>query len=505
MRGFWSIFKPLCIAVLLAVAQSAVTLGPQAPRTHLSPQDIEVRISRIEDGLLPAALIEGQSLPQMRLTDRMKYYDVPGVSIAVFDEGQILWARGFGLADIPANKPVTPETLFQAASVSKSVTAFAALQLVQQGKLALDEDVNRKLVSWKVPENEFTRNEKVTLRRLLSHTAGTNVTGFGGYLTGEPLPTAVQILDGQKPAKNEPVRVDRVPGKEFRYSGGGYVVIQLLLMDVTHKSFPVLMDDLVFEPLGMTHSTFEVPLRRDLWSAAAKPYTNNGTLAESGWPFGYPAMAPAGLWTTPSDLARFAMGVQTAYAGRSKLLSSALAHEMLAYQSDEIYGLGVALAQRGHPRRFWHSGANGSYKCLFEAFAETGQGLVIMTNGDGGLGLTGEIQRAVAQEYSWPDGRPQEHAVIKVDLGTLRSFTGVFLFGGLFKIKITENSGKLYAQYPVFGDAPIELLPESETRFFTKEQPFVIEFQKEADGSVKKAKASNGPEDLEGEKISDSP
>ncbi len=482
MRRQSSILRPLGFVVLLALPQSPVTIVPQTSGSHASPEDLDARISRIERGLLPAAVIKGQPLPEMRLADRMKYYGVPGVSIVVFDNGQILWARGYGFADISANKPVTPETLFQAASVSKSVTAFAALRLVQQGKLNLDEDVNHKLVSWKVPENEFTRNEKVTLRRMLSHTAGLNVASFEGYLAGESLPTTVQILDGQKPANNEPVRVDRTPGKEFRYSGGGYVAVQLLLMDVTHKSFPELMDDLVFESLGMTHSTFEVPLRKSLWPEAAKPYASHGTPAEGGWPLGYPAMAPAGLWTTPSDLARFAMEVQKAYAGHSKLFSSALAHEMLAYQSDEIYGLGVALAQRGHPPRFWHSGANGNYKCLFEAFAETGQGLVIMTNGDGGLRLIGEIQRAVAQEYSWPDGRPQEHAVIKLDPETLRTFTGVYLFSGLFKIKVTEKSGKLYVQYPIFGDEPIELLPESETRFFTKEEPFVIEFQKGADG-----------------------
>jgi CubicO group peptidase (beta-lactamase class C family) len=489
--------------VLIVMSQTQVTMGPQASGGHLSAENSDIEINRIIDGLLPAAVIQGQSLPRMRLTDRMKHYHVPGVSIAVFDKGRILWARGFGLADIPGNKPVTPETLFQAASVSKSVTAFAALRLVQQGKLALDEDVNRKLVSWKVPENEFTKNKKVTLRRLLSHTAGMNVTSVGGYFTDEPLPTTVQILDGQKPAKNEPVRVDGVPGKEFRYSGGGYVVVQLLLMEVTHKSFPELMNDLVFRPLGMTHSTFEVPLRNGLWSTAAKPYANNGTLAESGWPFGYPAMAPAGLWTTPSDLAQFAMAVQKAYLGRSNLLSSALAHEMLAYQSEEIYGLGVALAQRDHPKRFWHSGANGDYKCLFDAFAETGQGLVSMTNGHGGLGLILELERAVAQEYSWPDGRPQEHAVIKLSPTALRTFTGEYIFSGLFKFKVTEKSGKLYVQYPVFGDEPIELHPESETRFFATEAPFLIEFQKEADGSVKKAKAWNGPESLNGEKVAD--
>src|SRR6266851_3277725 len=170
-----------CIfAVVITMSQWPVAVKPQAS-SLLGPDETENRISRIEFGLLPAAVIQGQSLPRMLLTDRMKHYDVPGVSIAVFDNGQVLWARGYGLADISANKPVTPETLFQAASISKSVTAFAALQLVEQGKLNLDEDVNLKLVSWKVPENEFTRNEKVTLRRLLNHTAGLNLASVGGY------------------------------------------------------------------------------------------------------------------------------------------------------------------------------------------------------------------------------------------------------------------------------------------------------------------------------------
>jgi CubicO group peptidase (beta-lactamase class C family) len=506
MRKQWlvSTSATFIFAVVTGMSQSPVAVKPQASGLP-GLEDTASHISRIEVGLLPAAVIQGQSLPRMLLTDRMKHYDVPGVSIAVFDHGQILWTRGYGLADISTSKPVTAETLFQAASISKSVTAFAALQLVQQGKLSLDEDVNRKLVSWKVPENEFTKNQKVTLRRLLSHTAGLNVPSFGGYLAGNPLPTTVQVLKGQTPASNEPVRVESTPGKEFRYSGGGYVVIQLLLSDVTHKSFPELMQDLVLKPLGMTHSTFEVPLRKSLWPETAKPYASNGTPSEGGWPLGYPAMAPAGLWTTPSDLAQFAMEVQKAYVGHSSLLSSALAHEMLAYQSDQIYGLGVALAQRDHPTRFWHSGANGDYKCLFDVFAETGQGLVIMTNGHGGLSLILELQRAVAQEYSWPDGRPQEHAVIKLNSAALRQFTGEYIFGGQFKFKVTEKSGKLYVQYPVFGEEPIELHPESEARFFTTEAPFVIEFQKESDGSVKKAKSWNGPEALNGEKVADAP
>lgn len=499
MRVGKSISNLLGWVALLAVLALVVIAAGQASNEAVHGSDVDARINRIVNGLLPAAIIKGQPTPRMTLADRMNYYNAPEVSIAVLDHGQIDWARGYGLADNVANNPVTPETLFQAASVSKSVTALAALRLVQQGKLNLDEDVNLKLVSWKVPDNEFTKNEKVTLRRLLSHTAGMTVPSVGGYRAGEYMPTTVQILNGEK-TSNEPVRVDRVPGKEFRYSGGGYVVVQLLLMDVTGKSFPALMHDLVFEPLNMTHSTFEAPLPKSLWPGVAQPYDR----ARNDW-FSYSAMAPAGLWTTPSDLVRFAIEIEKAYAGQSKLLSYALAHEMLAYQSAEIYGLGVALGQRGHAVRFWHSGANGGYQCLFEGYPQTGQGLAIMTDGVGGLRLIGEIQRAVAQEYNWPDDRIEEHTLAKIDPSALRVYAGVYLFGGLFKFIITQNEGKLYVQYGPFGDNPQELFAESDTRFFMTSQLVVIDFQKEADGSIKKAKVRNGAEQLDGERISEAP
>ena len=323
-----------------------------------------------------------------------------------------------------------------------------------------------------------------------------------GYVEGKPLPTTLQILNGEKPADNEPVRVNGTPGKEFRYSGGGYVVVQLLLMDVTGESFPELMHDLVFEPLGMTRSTFENPPPRGLWPDTAQPY--NRELVRDGW-FIYPAMAPAGLWTTPSDLSKFAIEIEKAYAGQSQLLSSQLAHKMLAYESEEIYGLGVALGARGHAVRFWHSGANGSFKCLFEGYPQTSQGLAVITNGDSGLGLIGEIQRAVAQEYGWPDGRVEEHTLAKIDSASLRAYTGVYLFEGQFKFTITQDKGKLYLQYGAFGKDPQELLAESDTRFFLINAPFVVDFQKETDGSIKKAKARNGPEPLDGVKISEVP
>ena len=487
--------KLLGVVMVLTLASTAIT--PLASDEPTNATDTDARVEKIMNGLLPAASVKGHPVPRMTLAERMKYFNIPEVSIAFFKDGRVDWARGYGLADKTINKPVTPDTLFQVASISKSVTAFAALRLVQQGKLGLDEDVNEKLVSWKVPDNDFTKTEKVTLRRLLSHTAGMTVPSVGGYQTGEYMPTTVQVLNGEK-TSNEPVRVDRVPGKEFRYSGGGYVVVQQLMMDVTGKSFPALMRELVFEPFGMTHSTFEAPLPKSLWSRAAQPYDE----PHNGWYF-YSAMAPAGLWTTPSDLCLFAIGVEKAYGGQSKLLSQSLAREMLTYQSDEIYGLGFALGRRGHAMRFWHSGANGGYQSLFEAYPDVGEGSAVMTDGARGLGLILEIQRAIAEEYGWPDGRMETHTLANVKPSTLRTYTGVYLFGGLFKMVVTLDKGQLYLQYGPFGDKPQELFPESETRFFTTSAPFEIEFQREADGSVTKARCRNGPEELDGKKIAD--
>lgn len=491
---------PLALAAILLLAP----VGPaQSPHTTENVVSSSTHIHRIERSLLPAAYIHGQGLPTMKLADRMKFYHVPGVSVAFIDHGRIAWARGYGMANVAEHKRVTTDTLFQAASISKSVAAFAALRLVQMGKLNLDEDVNRKLTSWKVPDSEFTKTEKVTLSRLLSHTSGMTVHGFAGYAAGEPVPTILQTLNGEKPANNEAIRVDRTPGQEFRYSGGGYVVVQLLLTDVAQKPFPELMHDLVLQPVAMTRSSFEQPLPNTQSPDAALPYDEHGNPVAGGW-HTYPEIAAAGLWTTPSDLARFALEIEKAYESQSNLLSSDLAEQMVAYQSDEVYGLGVSLGERGRALKVWHSGANAGYRCLFEDFPDSGQGLVVMTNGENGLPLIGEIQRAIAQEYGWPDDRAQEHTITKIDPSTLPAFTGDFLFGADSRFIITQQNGSLYVQYPPFGDAPQQLFPESPTRFFMTSEPVIIDFQREPDGSVKKAELQNGPEVLEGERVSTS-
>src|SRR5712664_894936 len=143
---------------------------------------------------------------------QMRERHIPGVALAVIQESRAIREQSYGLADEENNVPVTSSTLFQAASVSKPVTALGALHLVEQGKLSLDENINGKLRRWKIPENRFTKNHPVTLRLILSHSAGLTVDGFSGYPVGEPIPSLQQILDGRPPANSAPIRVDQIPG-----------------------------------------------------------------------------------------------------------------------------------------------------------------------------------------------------------------------------------------------------------------------------------------------------
>jgi CubicO group peptidase (beta-lactamase class C family) len=449
--------------------------------------DSTARIARIENGLLPAATITGYPLVGMNLVERMKHYKVPGVSIAFFENGQVTWTRVYGFADVASGRRVTTETLFQSASISKPAAALAVLRLVQEGKLNLDEDVNLKLRSWKIPENEFTKQEKVTLRRILSHSAGMNIRRFPGYASGEALPTTVQILNGEKPANTEPIRVDTVPGTIWRYSGGGYVAMQLLLSDVTHTDVPQLLDEMVLRPIGMTRSTFEEPLPKRWWDSAATPYREDGRPVKGGW-HTYPEITPAALWSTPSDIARMAIEVQNEYAGKSnKILSSGMMHQMLTHQKDD-WGLGFALEAPGHKLRFSHGGSNEGFRCTLQAYTEApGQGIVIMTNGDQGWNLLNEILRAVSREYGWPDFHPQEHTVTKFAVPQLSAYAGKYQVVGAEKpTLVTLRDSHLYVQTEALGPDAEELLAESDGHFFVVSTPLEFDFQRDEKGAVTK-------------------
>lgn len=372
------------------------------------------RIRRVETGTLSIPVGENQPPLRLTLEKLMEIYQVPGLSVAVIDNFEIAWAKGYGVTEIGTSNPVTTHTLFQSGSVSKPVAATGALALVQQGKLQLDEDINHKLRSWKLPENEFTREQKVTLRRILSHTAGLTVHGFLGYDMDEPIPTVPQLLDGELPANTEPVRVDTLPGTVWRYSGGGTVIAQQLMIDVAGKPFPQLMRELVFDKVGMQDSTFEQPLPPERHAMAASGTHWDGTTVHGKWHI-YPEMAAGGLWSTPSDLATLAIEIALSYRGSAnRVLSQAMVQEMLRPQTDLLtdgffgrrehrsrMGLGFFLGDSTRPSLFGHTGDDVGFEAILIMDRDTGQGAAVMTNSQLGTLVYDYLIDSIAEEYNW--------------------------------------------------------------------------------------------------------
>lgn len=490
-----------CVAVVgfapdfVSVSSSAQVVAKAQPA---SP--VEERIKRIEAGLLPQVVIKGQPLPVMPLAERMKFYRVPGVSVAVVSGGRIEWARGFGVKDVSTNEPVTTETLFQAGSISKPVAALAALRLVQDGKLSLDEDVNAKLVSWKLPDNEFTKEKKVTLRALLTHSAGLTVHGFPGYGDGETVPTLVQVLNGEKPANTAAIRVDTVPGTLWRYSGGGYTIMQQMLVDVVKKPFPDIVKQLVLDPAGMKHSTYEQPLPATRAKDAATAHIGGQPI--KGRSHIYPEMAAAGLWTTPTDLATLIIELQKSYAGASnKIISKEMTAQMLTRQFG-TWGLGPDVEVRGQTVEFSHGGSDEGFEAFWSGFSD-GRGVVVMTNGNRGTGLAMEIIASVAREYGWTEHPLRERELAKVDPKIYEAYVGDFEFKInpqlTIVLGVSLEGGKLLVQQN--GGAKREWLPASETEFFSLASPNTLAFVRDAQGAVGEVTIKQGGETFTGKRI----
>ena len=434
-------------------------------------QDAAARIRRLEDSLLPRVVIVGESR-LASLADRMAHHRVPAVSLAVIAGHRIEWATAWGMADVAAGRAAGAATLFQAASISKPVAATAALTLVQEGRLDLDADVNGYLTSWRLPDTAVAQGEKVTVRRLLTHTAGLTVHGFPGYARTGQVPTAVDVLDGK--GNTDPVRVAMKPGAMWRYSGGGYTVLQVLLADVTDTPFDVLLRQRVLGPVGMTASTYESPLPQGRWEEAATGYRADGAPVEASWHV-YPEQAAAGLWTTPSDLARWGLAILAAYDGaEGGVLMPETARQMLTPGLNG-WGLGPSLdAQR---LRFGHGGANEGFRCVLVVFFD-GRGAAIMTNSDRGAALASEILGTLAVAYDWPDYRPIERTVAAVDLSGYPALAGTYRVEarGLEAV-VSVEEGRLYVSGTGIGRA--ELLPESETVFFSREDGSRFTFLRE--------------------------
>lgn len=371
------------------------------------------RVKRVESELREVKHEEGRqmtfSCEKKDLLGRMQAYKVPGVGISVINNHVVEWAKSYGVKDARTGNIVTTETLFEAGSTTKALTATVALHFVEKGSIDLDRSVNDKIVNWKIPDNRCTKEKKISLRHLLTHTAGINRPNGGFDLENGKVPTLYQVLNGEPPALNHQLEVLSVPGEKHEYSNFGYIVIQKLLEDVTGISFPDLMKETLFKPLEMNNSTVNYPTEL-MKGKATVPHDENGKAKEPGL---HPvAFSHGGLLTTPMDLGKYVLELMNAHNGRSeRVLSSHMMKKMLTpevnlnpteFMGFTGQGLGVFIVEKEQNTFFAHPGVNmPGATCHMIGCAETGQGAVIMTNGINGFFLSLEILFSVAQEYEW--------------------------------------------------------------------------------------------------------
>jgi CubicO group peptidase (beta-lactamase class C family) len=452
----------LSVAVLMTFCAGGCIAAPTAKDA----------MRAVESRLGSPVLIVNRPLPHKRLIDEMQQHHVPGVSIAVVHGGKIQWAKAYGVRRQDGS-PVTQGTLFQAASISKSVAAMAALSLVEKGKLSLDTPVNAQLKSWTIPESAFTATQPVTLRELLSHTGGTSVIGFGSYPRGATLPTLKQVLDGLPPANSPAVRVVATPGTEYRYSGGGYEIVEQLMEDATGKSFADLARETVFAPAAMENSNFEQPLSDAHLDQAAYPVDAKGSwIADS--PPTLPELAAGGLWTTPSDLARWVIELQTALSGKTGHILSPAVAQMMITPVKENYGLGVEVKKVDGVVYFSHTGSNVGYQAMYVGTSH-GDGAVVMTNSDNGFAVIAQIIPTLARIYDWPAFAPEKRKLADVPLAQLLPYTGDFATKDGYTFKVAAVGKHL--EFTGLGHTGSKFLPSSARSFFVTDNSMQIFFE----------------------------
>ncbi|GAB4204073.1 MAG: hypothetical protein OHK0022_28890 [Roseiflexaceae bacterium] len=446
----------------------------------------EQRIARVIANLLPETALAGRFGPAQPLEARLAACHTPGASIAVINDYAVEWAQGFGVAGAGTGVPVAATTLFQAASISKPITALAVMRLVQQGRLDLDANANTYLRSWQIPSTEGWQ-PVISLRQLLSHSAGLTVHGFPGYQTDEPLPSTVQILNGEPPANTVKVQANILPGLQTRYSGGGTTVVQQLLTDTLGAPFPAIMQELVLEPLGLADSTYAQPLPAELAGRAATAHPWKGIPLRGGHQI-YPEMAAAGLWTTPADLAAIGVELMQALQGRSdRLLTAASVEQMLRPQlpgqqagEGEYVGIGFFCGGKGDGFFFGHGGWNEGFVALMRFYPQIGKGAVVMLNSNEGHPLLEEIMRAIGLEYGWPEALPAERPVVA--LASTERYAGAYAAESGLVFQITSQDGKVALQ--LGQQPPLPLLPTTDQAFFSSALNTTVTFEQDSAGQI---------------------
>ncbi len=474
--------------IYILILLSAIGCKPKKSDTENPkyPKEIEDRISRITENLIVETPFWNQ-YQNATLSERLAHYQTPGISIAVINNGEIEWARGFGVKDIKTKEPVNQNTLFQAASISKAVVSLAFMKLKENNEIDLDTDVNEYLKSWKIPSNKGWQ-PVITIRQLLSHTAGLTVPSYVGYSPEVEIPTTVQILKGEYPANSDPVIANIIPGTRFRYSGGGLVVAQLILEDKFKEPLYKIMDSLVLSPLHLTYSTYEQPISESKahllasgYEALYQPITGNHNI--------YPEMAAAGLWTNPTELAKIIIEIQKACNNKSGFISNESINEMLTPQKVEPgMGIGLFLEGSGDSLLFGHSGGNLGYNSQIYGYKKLGKGAVVMINSSGfqinnsSFQLVFEVLRSIAKEYNWP-GYFTGNKRYEIKNEILNSFCGTYISEEGWEITVAKDGDKLTLR--ILSQPPVYLYAESDNKFYSEQLNLKAQFIKSGDAIEK--------------------
>ena len=443
-------------------------------------KDIEAKIKQVETNLSGWLQIQ-DSMNEWTLQERMAYYKLRGLSIAVIHNYKIEWARGYGLADTATKKPVTTQTLFQAGSISKSLNGVGVLKLVQDKKIDLYADINTYLRSWKFPYDSLSKGKKISTANLLSHTAGLTVHGFPGYANGDTIPSLPEVLDGKTPANTGAVRSQFEPGLRYQYSGGGTTITQLMLQDITQQPYDVYMWQNVLKPLGMTMSSYTQPPAANNQKFLATGYRDDGKEVDTRFHV-YPEQAAAGLWTNPTDLGKYIIETQLSLEGRSdKVLDQQMTALRLTPYIDSNAALGVFIETKGNNKYFGHNGADEGFLSAYKGSFKNGDGVVVMVNSDNGS-ILNEVINSVAKVYEWKDYyKPMVKKLVTVPDPLLDAYAGDYLINGDTITISRKGSQSLFTVnrrevYKIYFSSPEE--------FFAKEITILFSFEKDATGKV---------------------
>ena len=372
---------------------------------------------RLVLGLALLVSVAGPSLAQIDTTAAriarelgplLAKHKVPGIAVGVVAKGKLLWQGGIGVVEAGTQSPITATTRFQIASISKPITALAVLRLAKQGKLKLDEDVNLGLSSWKLPASKYTLKQPVTARLLLMHRAGINLDGSWGFSrTERPRPSLVDFLNGTHSRKDNPaVKSIAEPNTKYRYSGGGFAILQQYLEDTHHEPYSALVQREVFHPLGMLHANVIIDPEPTSESDFAAGHSRAGTVIEGKWRY-YPHAAGAGIYASVDDLTRLAIAVLDAYHGRdSTWLSRADILEMIrlpyADKGDYAMGWHVVKDDKGQVS-IAHSGLNSGFISVFKIDLDLDSAGVVLTNSEKGNKLWQAAITSVVNAHKVPD------------------------------------------------------------------------------------------------------